>query len=280
MLTITLVALGLVAGRADSQEAEDPRVMMLELREPVGASATVYVYAGSCGPDRYEVEMRGSDRYQASTMSLRVNGNAVVSTEMNRISALIPPDFYIYEPVVDECLKGARQARVRLLIAGSPSPTPRWLSFLVGSDGSVTGFREEKRAEIEGTEGLPDAVPTRVMTMKRRGRVSPTAILYSAAGSCGRDRYETELRGTGRPAEGSTLSLRVNGHPVAPFEMERVEASIPEGFALDRAGVHECPREVRQARIFMILLGTSSPELRWMSFLVGADGRVTGIKKE
>jgi hypothetical protein len=196
---------------------------------------------------------------------------------MNKISAFVPPGFYIYEPVVAECIEGARQARVRLLIAGSPSPTPQWLSFQVGSDGLVTGFREEKRAEIEGAEGLPETTLPRVMTVKRRV-ASPTAILYSVAGSCGRDRYETELRRSDGPGQGSTFSLRVNGHSVAPNEMDRVAASIPEGFAFDRAVVQECLRELRQARVRLILGSTSSPEQRWMSFLVGADGRVTGIK--
>lgn len=280
MLNIAVMALGLVAGQADVQEAEDPRVMMLEFREPLRPSAKVYLHAGSCGRERYEVEMRGSDRpNQGSTMTLRFNGNAVVASEMNKISAFIPPEFYIYEPVVDECLEGARQARVRLLIAGSPSPTPRWLSFLLGSDGGVTGFKEITRAEIEGAQGLSETTPPRVMTVKRRG-ASPSAIHYSVAGSCGRDRYETELRGSDHPGQGSTFSLRVNGQLAAPNEMGKVAASIPEGFAFDRAVVQECPRGVRRARISLTLGSMSSPELRWLSFLVGVDGRVTEIKQE
>ncbi len=280
MLSITFVALGLVAGRADAQVAGDPREMMVEIREPVGMSATVYLFAGSCGRDRFEVEMRGSDRpNEGSWLSLRFNGNAVVATEMNKILALVPPDYYIYEPVVAECLKGARQARVRLLIAGSPSPTPRWLSLLVGADGRVTGFKEEKRAEIPGAEGLSETTPSRVMTVKRH-QASPTDILYSVAGSCGRDRYALELRRSDRSAEGATLSLQVNGHRVDPTEMERIEAAVPEGFAFDRAVVRECLREVRQARTMLMLGGKASPELRWLSFLVGAEGRVTGIKNE
>lgn len=281
MLSIAITGLALAAQYADEPpNAGSQSVMMIEIREPVRPSATVYLHAGSCGQDRYEVEMRGSDRpNEGSAMSLRVNGNAVVSTEMNRISALIPPGVYIYEPVVAECLEGVRQARVRLLIAGSPSPTPRWLSFQVGPDGLVTGFKEEKRAEFEGAQGLSETTPPRVMTVKRRG-ASPTAILYSVAGSCGRDRYEAQLRGSDRPSGSSAFSLRVNGHPVASNEMERIEASIPEGFAFDRAVVRECPRGVRQARVRLTLGSTSSPELRWLSFLVGVDGRVTGIKKE
>ena len=280
MLSVVLMALSLVAARADAQaEAGAQQVMIVESNEPLNPSATVYLYAGSCGRDRYEVEMRGSDRpNQGSEPSLRVNGNPVVASEMDKISALVPPGVYLYEPVVDRCLEGVGQARVRLLIAGSSSPTPRWLSFQVTPNGLLTGFKEEKRAEVEGAEMLSETRPPRMMTVKARGPTGPTAILYSVAGSCGRDRYEAELRGSDRSVEGSTLSLRVNGHPVVPNEMERIEASISEGFAFDRVVVHKCPRGVRQARILLTLGGTASPELRSLSFLVGADGRVTGIK--
>lgn len=279
MLSNALVALGLVGAGAHAQEARDPRVMIVESDEPRRPSATVYLYAGSCGRDRYEVEMRGSDRSnRGSEPSVRVNGNPIVAREMDKISALVPPGVYICEPVVDKCLEGVRQVRVRLLIAGAASPTPRWLSFQVAPDGLLTGFKEEKRAEIEGAEMLSETMPPRIMTKKRRGPTGPTAILYSVAGSCGRDRYEAELRRSGRAAESSIFSLRVNGLPMASTEMDRIEAAIPEGFAIDRAVVQECPKEVRQARIFLTLRAISSPEVGGLSFLVGPDGRVTGIR--
>jgi hypothetical protein len=279
MRSIVLITFGLVCGQADAQaESETQAVTILESNEPRKPSGKVYRYAGSCGQDRYEVEMLGSDRpKQRPTLSLRVNGNPIVASEMDKLVATVPAETFIYEPVVDECLQGVRQARLRLMLWGPALPDPRWRSFLMGDDGRVTGFKELKRDEIDRAEGLPDAVSPRMMTMKRR-EASPTAILYSVSGSCGWDRYETELRGSDRPDERSTLALRVNGHPVTPNEMERLEASIPEDFAFDRAVVQECPRGVQQARIMLTLGGTSSPELRGLSFLVGVDGRVTGIK--
>lgn len=279
MRSIALITFALACGQAEAQaESETQDVMILESNGPMKPSGKAYRYAGSCRQDRYEVEMLGSDRpKQRPTLSLRLNGNPIVASEIDRLAATLPAETFIYEPVVDECLEGVRQARVRMMLWGPAMPDPRWASFLVGADGRVTGFKDVKRAEIDRAEGLPDAVSARMMTMKRR-EASPSAILYSVAGSCGRDQYETELRGSDRPGERSTLSLRVNGHPVAPNEMERLEASIPEDFAFDRAVVQECPRAVRQARIMLTLGGTSSPELRSLSFLVGADGRITEIK--
>ena len=117
------------------------------------------------------------------------------------------------------------------------------------------------------------------MIVRTGSAASPRDIVYLYAGTCGQDRYEAELRGSNRPASGSTLILRVNGRAVAPEELRKVAAQVTEGAFLYNAVVTECPLNARRARVRVMFAARRARGPSFLSFLISSDGEISDLRR-
>ena len=117
----------------------------------------------------------------------------------------------------------------------------------------------------------PGEIPVSILEPAR-----PKRGVVRRSGSCGTDTYETELRDAGNPGNGAALFVRVNGTPVSAREVGRVLALVPDRFFLHEARIAECDRGAPRARVNLLAGSPSTPKPLWISFLLSADGTVTG----
>jgi hypothetical protein len=125
--------------------AEPPRAIHNEpvvIRGRLSPTDMVVSVAGRCGKNRYEIVLR-HDGHQ-NLLVVDVNQRRVAAPEIAKVTKLVPPGYFLFDPFVAECFWDRPSARMRLMTAGPASHgNEQWLSFEVTPAGEVTNVRRD-----------------------------------------------------------------------------------------------------------------------------------------
>ena len=196
--------------------------------------------------------------------SLSRNGKAAAPRLVDQVNALLKP-FNLISSIYPQC--GSRQDSLFVTGLVDKQQTTVWIVWSLDNANLVTG-------DVPATKPPRPASGDIQVDIVEPAR--PKRGVVTRSGFCGRDRYVTELRDAGTGGGGALLLARVNGKRVAAGELNRALALVPEGLFLYETRVAECSRSARQARVRLMAAGPASMKPLWISFLLSAEGRVTG----
>ena len=111
------------------------------IHDRISPADLVQSSAGRCGRHHYSVTLQHNG---TTSLSLKVDGRRVRTSETLKVVNAVKPGHYMYEPRIAECFRGRSNARFRLLTGGpGDGGNPTWLSFEVLPDGQVSTVRKD-----------------------------------------------------------------------------------------------------------------------------------------
>ena len=119
-----------------------PASEQVVLKHRITPANVVEKVSASCGGNRYRIRL--THLRDLNSLDVTVNNRPVASTEMDKVTALVPAGFSMFQPFVAECFRDRPNARMRLIVDGPDSHGhSQFLYFEVTPAGQVTNARRD-----------------------------------------------------------------------------------------------------------------------------------------